>query len=135
MLTGRSEMEFHPYVLTHSEPVLEVHRQNNILTQSYGPLTPLLRHKTGGPLKPVLERIASRISQDTGKDVSSHTILLLWLASTGVAIVSSSSNPQRVPSLREVEDLPDLGKEEIEEINEVGKKVHYRYYEVDLPLT
>lgn len=114
--------------MTHIEPVLKLHKEHGILTQSYGPLSPLLRHPTGGPLKPVLERIAGEISQKTGKKVSSHTVLLLWLASTGVAIVTTSGSPSRIPSLLEVEDLPDLRKKDIDEIESVGKKVHYRYY-------
>ena len=58
------KLEYHPYVLAHLQPVLDIQAKHGILTEAYGPLTPLLRHPTGGPLKSVLERIAQRISAD-----------------------------------------------------------------------
>lgn len=60
-----NQLEYHPYVLTHLDPVLEIQKKHGILVESYGPLSPLLRHKTGGPIKPILERIAARLSKET----------------------------------------------------------------------
>ncbi|KAF5322036.1 hypothetical protein D9619_002220 [Psilocybe cf. subviscida] len=56
-----NQLEYHPYTLAHLEPVLDLQKKHGIVTESYGTLSPTLRHPTGGPLKPVLERIAERI--------------------------------------------------------------------------
>ena len=62
-----AELEFHPYVLAHLEPVLALQKTHNIVTEAYGPLTPILRHPSGGPLKPVLTNIAKTLSSESGK--------------------------------------------------------------------
>jgi hypothetical protein len=48
------------------------------VTEAYGPLTPLLRHPTGGPVRPILSRIAQRMHKETGKSVDDASVLLLW---------------------------------------------------------
>ncbi|RSH92932.1 hypothetical protein EHS25_008378 [Saitozyma podzolica] len=122
------ELEYHPYVLNHLDPVLAIQAKHGIVSESYGPLTPLLRHPTGGPLKPVLQRIAQRLSKDTGKPVDDATVLLLWTVQKGVVAVTTSGNPDNIKKLVEVDSLPDLTDAELKEIEEVGRKVHFRHY-------
>ncbi|KAG6828517.1 hypothetical protein H0H92_007735 [Tricholoma furcatifolium] len=134
-----NQIEYHPYTLVHLDPVLELQAKHGILTESYGPLTPILRHATGGPLKPVLEKIAKRVSTATGKTVDLATVLLLWTRAQGVVAVSTSANEQRIKNLADVSHLPDLLEPaEIEEITRVGRTVHFRHYtehmEKDFPL-
>jgi diketogulonate reductase-like aldo/keto reductase len=124
------ELEYHPYVLNHLDPVLAIQAKHGIVSESYGPLTPLLRHPTGGPLKPVLQRIAQRLSKDTGKPVDDATVLLLWTVQKGVVAVTTSGNPDNIKKLVEVDSLPDLTDAELKEIEEVGRKVHFRHYKV-----
>ena len=120
------QIEYHPYVLAHLQPVLDIHEKHGIVTQSFGTLTPTLRHPTGGPLKPVLERISRRISQVTGKNLDPNVVLILWARAHGVVVVTASGNPERIKALGDVSTLPDiLLKDEIEEIDRVGKTIHY----------
>lgn len=123
-----AELEYHPYVLVHLEPVLKIAAEHGILIEAFGPLTPVLRHPDGGPLKPVLERIAQRISKDSGQKLDSTTVLLLWTLQKGVVAVTTSKNEQRIKGLADVEHLPDLTAEEMEEIEKIGRSHHYRYY-------
>jgi len=116
-------------VLAHLEPLLDIQAKHGIVTQAYGALTPLLRHPTGGPLKPILNRIAERISTTTETEVDASTVLILWTRAQGVVVVTASGNPDRIKGLGKIATLPDLlTKEEIDEITAVGKKIHYRYY-------
>lgn len=122
------QLEYHPYTLAHLEPVLDIQAKHGIVTQSYGVLAPLIRHPTGGPLKPILERIAKRISTTFGKKVDANTVLMLWTRAQGVVVVTASGNPDRIKNLGKIAILPDLLMEEIDEITAVGKMIHYRYY-------
>ncbi|KAG6839826.1 hypothetical protein C0991_011272 [Blastosporella zonata] len=134
-----NQIEYHPYTLAHLKPVLELQAKHGILTASYGPLTPILRHATGGPLKPVLEKIAARLSASTGKTIDLATVLFLWTRAQGVVAVTTSGKVERIKALAEISHLPDLlDPSEIEEITRVGKTVHFRHYtehmEQDSPL-
>jgi diketogulonate reductase-like aldo/keto reductase len=126
-------MEYHPYVLNHLDPVLAIQAEHHIVTQAYGPLTPVIRHPTGGPLKPVLEKIAKRLSKDTGKNVDSAVVLLQWTIQKGVVAVTTSGNPDNVRKMADGETFGQEGQltaEEMKEIEDVGRKVHFRGYKV-----
>lgn len=117
--------------MNHLDPLLELQKKHNIVTQAYGPLTPVIRHPTGGPLKPVLEKIAKRISKDTGKEVDSAVVLLQWTIQMGVVAVTTSGNPNNVRKMAQGETFGkegDLTKAEMDEIEEAGRKVHFRGY-------
>ncbi|WWC86218.1 uncharacterized protein L201_001091 [Kwoniella dendrophila CBS 6074] len=124
-----NQLEYHPYVLEHLQPVLDIQEKHGIVTEAYGPLTPLLRHKTGGPIKPILERIAQRLSKETGKNVDAASVLLLWTVNKGVVAVTTSTKLPNIEKIVQIEDLPDLSKEEIKEIEDAGRKVHFRHYD------
>ncbi|WVW82276.1 hypothetical protein I302_104282 [Kwoniella bestiolae CBS 10118] len=124
-----NQLEYHPYVLTHLQPVLDIHSKHGIVTEAYGPLTPVLRHPTGGPIKPILERIAQRLSKETGTEVDTAAVLLLWTIGKGVVAVTTSTKEHNIKKIVQVDTaLPDLTKEEIEEIEAAGRKVHFRNY-------
>lgn len=42
--------------------------------------------------------------------------------------VSASGTPENIKQLALVQSLPDLMPEEVEEITEAGKKIHFRHY-------
>jgi len=123
-----NQLEYHPYLLAHLEPVTALHEKYGIVAQSYGPLTPLLRHPTGGPVKPILVKIAERISKESGKDVDAAAVLLLWTIQKGVVAVTASKNPNNIKKLAEIEQIPDLTAQDIKDIDEAGRKVHFRHY-------
>lgn len=123
------QIEYHPYTLAHLKPVLDIQSKHGIATQSYSVLAPLIRHPTGGPLKPILERIAERISHSSGEKVDANTVLMLWVRAQGVAVVTTSGNPDRIKNIGKIAKLPDLlTQTEIEEITTVGKTIHYRNF-------
>jgi diketogulonate reductase-like aldo/keto reductase len=108
--------------LTQVQPILDTHAKHGIITEAYGPLTPVLRHK-GGPLKPVLEKIAKAHSVDEA------AVLLRWTIQFGVVAVTSSKNEDRIKGFKGVYDF-ELSEAEMKEIETEGRKVHYRYYDV-----
>lgn len=72
------QLEFHPYLLAHLKPVLDIHKEHGIVAASYGPLSPILRNK-GGRLDAVLSEIAQRVKKDAphGAKVDETSVLLL----------------------------------------------------------
>ena len=116
-------MEFHPYLLTHTQPVMDIHAKHQIVTQAYGPLSPVLRHP-GGPLKPILTKIAERLGTDEAN------VLLKWTIQKGVVAITTSSNEGRIKKMAGVGELGELTKEEMDEIDKVGRGVHFRGYAV-----
>lgn len=116
-------MEFHPYLLAHTQPVIDIQEKHGIVTQAYGPLSPILRHP-GGPLKPVLAKIAKRLGTDEAN------VLLKWTTQKGVVAITTSSNEGRIQKMAGVDKLDKLTEEEMAEIDKVGRSVHFRSYAV-----
>lgn len=120
-----NQIEFNPYLLKATEPLLALHKNYNILTASYGGLMPLT-HKTGGPLDDVLPGIRERLSKHSDKQVSDGQVLLKWLGAHDVLPITTSSKKDRLVNLLETPDLPELTPDEVRTINEAGKKIHFR---------
>lgn len=116
-------MEYHPYLLTHIQPVLDLQAKHGIVTQAYGPLSPILRHP-GGPLKPVLSKIAQRLGTDEAN------VLLKWTIQNGVVAITTSSNEGRIEKMAQAYKLDKLTDAEMAEIDKVGRGVHFRSYAV-----
>ncbi|PBK83578.1 Aldo/keto reductase [Armillaria gallica] len=116
-----NQLEYHPYVLTHLEPVLAIQKEHNIIMEAYGPLTP---------------------AHSSSHGWSCTTILLAspMVRAMGVVAVTASGNKGRIRRLTKILYLPDglLNPEEVQEISDVGKTVHWCYYtehmEKDFPL-
>lgn len=139
-----NQLEYHPFVLTHLAPVLALHAKHNIITEAYGPLSPILRHPTkGGPLIPILDRIVNRLNKDSPEDgpFDQAAVLLLWTHANGVVAVTASGNEERIGKSAKVQKFVAEGKgltqEEVKEIEKVGKGIHFRAYDehmsVDFP--
>lgn len=100
-----NQIEFHPYLLAHLKPVLDIHKKHGIVTESYGPLTPILRNK-GGRLDNVLSKIAERVKKDAGSAAVDETsVLLLWIRAVGAVAVTTSGNSDRSRSFPFADDL------------------------------
>lgn len=127
--------EYHPYVLTHLDPVLKIMDAHSIRVASYGPMSPVLRHpsKTGGPIRPLLARVAARLSREHGTEVDEAMVCLLWCRAKGAIAVTASASPKNIDKLAATQRLPDLTPDEVDEIEKTGRKVHFRAY-VRLPL-
>ncbi|GAA5863884.1 hypothetical protein JCM3774_001188 [Rhodotorula dairenensis] len=139
-----NQIEYHPYVMTHLDPVLKIMDAHSIRVASYGPMSPVLRHpnKTGGPIRPLLARVAARLSRESsttqpGLEVDEAMVCLLWCRAKGAIAVSASANPENIAKLAATQRLPDLTADEVDEIEQAGRKVHFRAYDehmcVDFP--
>jgi hypothetical protein len=47
--------------------------------------------------------------------------------------VSASGNPENIKNIALVQSLPDLSPEEVKEIEDVGKTLHFRHYVSNSP--
>jgi len=122
------EIEYHPYVMTHVQPVIEAQSKYKIVTQAYASLAPTTRHPTGGPLKPVLGKIASALTTESGVQVDESGVLLLWIMAKGGVCITSSGSEERIQKMADLEKVRDLKEDEINSIDEAGKKVHFRQW-------
>lgn len=134
-----AEIEYHPYVLAHIDPLLALCQESNVLIQAYGPLTPVLRHPQG-PLGPVLTRVSARLASTAGLgEMDLSAVLLLWTKQKGIIPVTSSANEERMEGLAKIARAGRdwLTDREMEEIEQIGRQVYYRFYDehmtVDLP--
>ncbi|KAH8989171.1 Aldo/keto reductase [Lactarius hatsudake] len=113
------QVEFHPYVYKELLPTLELQKQYGIVIESYGGLSPIFRFK-GGPLDPVLESIAKRLSAETGKSFSE--------AQGAFSVAATTSKESRLPEYLGTFDAPKLTDDDIASIDEAGAKEHHRYF-------
>ncbi|KAL1411604.1 hypothetical protein Q8F55_002568 [Vanrija albida] len=117
-----NQFEFHPYTLAHTADLIALQKKHGIATEAYGPLGPLLQHPTGGPVKPVVERIAK------ARSIAPTDVLLLWVRSKGHVAISGSAKAENLKKLAALDTLEDLTAEEVAQIDEAGRKVHWRRY-------
>jgi len=116
------QLEAHPYVLSHIQEVIDIASENGILTSAYAPLAPISSHPTGGPAKPILEKIATRLSKETGKAVDAQQALLLWFRAKKITPVTGSHTASRMKQQAAVQQLPDITAAEVAEVDEAGLK-------------
>lgn len=69
-----------------SKEVKAFAKEHDIVYASYGGLTPVVRFPEG-PVTPVLERIAKRLTASWGKPVSSGQVLQVWLRQQGIVAI------------------------------------------------
>ena len=74
-------------MLKASEPVLEYMKQVHVLPSSFGGLTPVARFP-GGPVDPILSRIAVRLTKAADTPVTPAQVLQLWLRKKGIPYVT-----------------------------------------------
>ncbi|KAF8760962.1 Aldo kereductase [Rhizoctonia solani] len=107
--------------------------QHNITIESYGPLTPLIRH-SGGPVDDPVKKVAARMAKgpEAGA-VTEGQVLLKWAQqrTNGVVITFSLSTSSKLDRLLEQKaalDLPPLSNEELRSIETEAAKKHYRHF-------
>ncbi|KAL0066459.1 hypothetical protein AAF712_006502 [Marasmius tenuissimus] len=127
VVPSANQIEFHPYVWNKVKPIYEYAKEKGITIESYGGLVPVTK-APGGPLDPVLEKIAQRLSKESGKTVSAGHILTKWQIQKGIVVVTTSSKESRIKETLEIRALPDLTSDEIREIEVEGSKIHKRVY-------
>lgn len=55
-------------------------------------------------------------------------VLLLWTRAMGVVAVTASGNEGRIAKIAKSGELPELREEEVGEIEEAGRRIHFRAY-------
>lgn len=111
-----NQIEFHPYL--QREGLLEFHKQHGIATTAYGPLTAATKAKPG-PLDDYVARLSKKYA------VSENEIYLRWCIDQDIVPITTSAKEQRLSDYLRVAAFK-LTPVEIKEINELGKKKHFR---------
>lgn len=55
-------------------------------------------------------------------------MLILWTYAKGAVCITSSSDGDRVKRMAATERVRDLSKEEVEQIDEAGRRIHFRHW-------
>jgi diketogulonate reductase-like aldo/keto reductase len=124
VVPATNQIELHPYC--HDVELEQFCKEKGIVLTSYGPLSPIVRFK-GGPLDPVLERIAGRVGKTQAQ------VLLKWGLQKGFVLVTTTGKEERMKEFLDLEGW-SLTEEEVEEIEKVGLTHHRRaYWKKDYP--
>jgi diketogulonate reductase-like aldo/keto reductase len=111
-----NQIEYHPY-LQHGN-LIKFHRQHNIATSAYGPLTAAVK-AAPGPLDDTYKRLAEKYGVTPGE------IALRWVIDQGIVALTTSASEQRLKQYQKVNQFK-LAPEEIKEISDLGLQKHYR---------
>ncbi|KIY47872.1 Aldo/keto reductase [Fistulina hepatica ATCC 64428] len=118
-----NQIEMHPYLYKVSKAVIEYCQSRGIVIASWGAQAPLVKN---GPVTPVLETIAARLTASFGAPVSLGQVLTKWQLQKNILVVFTSTKEERIKEFLAVPQLPDLIDNEIAAIEEAGAKIHYR---------
>ncbi|KAI0046154.1 Aldo/keto reductase [Auriscalpium vulgare] len=129
-----NQIEYHPYVLKDLKALREFQAQHGIVTESYGAQSPLFRAK-GGPVDPVLTRVAQRLSETGSQQYNEGHVLLLWQREKGIVVVTTTAKESRLADYIAVANAPPLTQEEIAAIDEAGSQWHRRHFTAFMPDT
>ncbi|EJF63223.1 Aldo/keto reductase [Dichomitus squalens LYAD-421 SS1] len=110
-----NQILFHPYNYAENKELLEYSAKHGIITEAYSSLFPITRYP-GGPVDAPVAAAAKRLN------ATPTQVLLLWVRSKGVSIVTTSSSKEHLQEYLAVADLPALTDEEIAAIDEAGAK-------------
>ncbi|KAK7054693.1 hypothetical protein VNI00_003156 [Paramarasmius palmivorus] len=122
-----NQIELHPYVWDTAKAIYDFAKEKGIVLESYGGLVPITKAPSG-PVDPILETIASRLSKDSGRTAQPGHVLTKWLLQKGIIVVTTSSKQSRIKETLEIPTLPDLTADEIKAIEEAGVKQHTRIF-------
>ena len=120
-------------------------KENGITIEAYGPSQPVTKFagtslllltpsvvivtdtsQEGGPLDPVLVKIAAAVTSRSGSStpIVPTQVLLKWVSQIGAVVVTTSGKDWRMKQQLTV--TPDLTEEEMREIETEGATVHQR---------
>lgn len=111
-----NQIEYHPY-LQHGN-LIDFHRQHNIATSAFGPLTAAVK-ATPGPLDGTYKRLAEKYSVTIGE------IALRWVLDQDIVALTTSGSEERLKQYQKVATFK-LTPEEVKEISDLGQQKHYR---------
>jgi len=108
-----NQISFNPYNYHGHKSLLEYSAKHGIITEAYSSLAPITRYP-GGPVDKPVNAAAKRLN------ASPTQVILSWVRSKGVVIVTTSSSKDHMQEYLDVADLPELTEEEINSIDEAG---------------
>jgi len=108
-----NQIFFNPYNYAEHKELLEYSAKHGIVTEAYSSLAPITRYP-GGPVDAPVQAAAKRLN------ITPTQVILSWVRSKGVAIVTTSSNKEHLKEYLEVPNLPPLSEDEISAIEEAG---------------
>jgi diketogulonate reductase-like aldo/keto reductase len=111
-----NQIEFHPYL--QRVELLEFHKKHNIATTAYGPLTAVTK-ASPGPIDDFMAALCKKYA------VSAGEISLRWCIDQDVVPVTTSGKEQRLSDYLRAATFK-LTPREIETLNELGQKKHFR---------
>lgn len=120
-----NQIEFHPYLQNQSKGIYQYCKENDILIEAYGPLSPLFRMTKDGkdienhPLKAVIPELAKKY------DKTDAQILLRYTLQKGILPVTTSSQPQRQREALAVYDF-SLDDSDVKLIDDKGASFYFR---------
>lgn len=121
-----NQIEFHPYLQNQSEGIVDYAKENGILLEAYGPLSPLFRvvdsennEVVDHPLKAVVPQLATKYGKTDAQ------ILLRYTLQKGLLPITTSSQSERQKEALAVYDFA-LEDEDVKLIDETGSKFHFR---------
>ncbi|KAJ7625254.1 NADP-dependent oxidoreductase domain-containing protein [Mycena polygramma] len=113
ILPAVNQISFNPYNYAQNKPLLEYSAKHGIVTEAYSSLAPITRFPRG-PVDAPVAAAAKRLG------ITPTQVILLWVKSKGVVIVTTSSNKARLEEYIQVGDLPPLTDDEIAAIDVAG---------------
>ncbi|KAK9237026.1 NADP-dependent oxidoreductase domain-containing protein [Lipomyces kononenkoae] len=119
-----NQIEFNPYLQNQTPGIVEYCQANGILVEAYTPLGPLFPAAKGGPLDPVVHKLATKYGRDAGQ------IILKWTIQRGIIPITTSAKEERQKSNLDLNGF-ELTAEEVKEIDEAGSQKHFRSYWTD----
>ncbi|KAI0333689.1 Aldo/keto reductase [Cubamyces sp. BRFM 1775] len=108
-----NQILFHPYNYAENKELLEFSAKHGIITEAYSSLQPITKYP-GGPVDEPVNAAAKRLN------ATPVQVLLSWVRSKGVAIVTTSSSKDHLKEYLDTADLPPLTEDEIAAIDEAG---------------
>ncbi|KAJ7673514.1 Aldo/keto reductase [Mycena rosella] len=115
ILPAVNQISFNPYNYAQSKDLLAYSAKHGIVTEAYSSLAPITK-TPGGPVDAPVAAAAKRLG------ITPTQVILLWVKSKGVVIVTTSSSKAHLEEYMAVGDLPPLTDEEIAAIDEAGAK-------------
>lgn len=111
-----NQIEYHPYLQQGS--LLSFHKENNIATAAYAPLTAATKAKPG-PCDQMLAHLAKKYY------VSEGEISLRWCLDNGVVAITTSGKEQRLSDYLRAMTFT-LTPREVKDLSEQGLQKHFR---------
>lgn len=121
-----NQIEFHPYLQNQSEGICAYARENGILLEAYGPLSPLFRIVDGKgndvadhPLKTIIPQLSAKYHKTDAQ------ILLRYTLQKGLLPITTSSHSERQKEALAVYNFT-LDQEDVQLIDQKGSEFHFR---------